>query len=361
VSNKLVQPTILDWDNLAPLATSPEDLKRLDAGEKKTWRIPVARRSSGETLAQQVHVARGVKPGPTLALIGSVHGDAIYGSMIVMEAFKRLNTHELSGTVIAVPVANPIAFESHTRTTGQGWNTDMNNMNRVFPGDAGGWVTQKLAHSLATFVLDQADASIDYHCGSDTSIDYILVNGDETPEKKRIYDYTRLMATDFVFVHEVDPFVGTIDQHMTKRGKLSIVAEQGGNVMQEGYLDLSIQRVRNFLCGLGMVDDVPVFPAKQLQMRERVLVRMDHGGIYIPEVGIEALSTVIPGDTVLGRIVNPHSFEVLQEVRAPYAESAILMMRPSLSHVNPGDYGFIISRADTGEWIDAPSDWRVQV
>ena len=48
--------------------------------------------------------------------------------------------------------------------------------------------------------------------------------------------------------------------------------------------------------------------------------------------------------------------ETLQEVRAPYEKSAILMSRPGLSRVNPGDYGYIISRADTGEWVDVPKD-----
>lgn len=359
MSNDLVQPTFLDWDALAPLALSPADILSIEAGERKTWRVPIARRASGETLAQQVHVARGMKDGPVLALIASVHGDAIYGTLIVMEAFKRLNLSELAGTVIAVPVANPVAFETNTRTTGQGWNTDMNNMNRVFPGNPGGWVTQKLAAGLASYVLDNADAVIDYHCGSDTSIDYTLVNGDETPEKKRVYDFCRLMGTEFLFVHDVDPFVGTIDQHMTSRGKLNIVAEQGGNIMQEGYLELSMQRVRNFLAGLGMVDDVPVLPARQLVMRERVLVRMDHGGLFIAAVGIEGLASIVEGGTLLGTVVNPNSMEVLQEIRAPYAQSAILMSRPSLSLVNPGDYGYIISRADTGEWIDAPSEWKV--
>ncbi len=361
MSNDLVQPTTLDWDGLATLATTPEDLFKLDAGEVKTWRVPVARRSSGETLAQQVHVARGAKPGPTLGLTAAVHGDAIYGTLIVMEAFKRLDPASLSGTVVAVPVANPVAFESNTRTTGQGWNTDMNNMNRVFPGNAGGWVTQKLAASLASYVLDKCDAVIDYHCGSDTSIDYTLVNGDDTPAKKRVYDYTRLMGTDFLFVHDVDPFVGTIDQHLTARGKLCIVAEQGGNIMPDGFLDLSVQRVRNFLAGLGMIEDAPVLPERQLQMRERVLVRMDHGGLFLPALGIESLARTVDGGTLLGTVVNPHSMEVLQEVRAPYEKSAILMGRPGLSLVNPGDYGYIISRADNGEWVEAPTEWRIEL
>lgn len=354
-SNALFPPVVLDWDDAAPFATSPEQILDIAPGTRSAFRIPIARRASGENLAQYVHVARGTKDGPVLGLIAAVHGDAIYGSHIVMEAFQRLNLDELSGTVIAVAVANPIAFESNTRATGQGMNTDMNNMNRVFPGNAGGWMTQKLADGLSRYVLDQVDAVIDYHCGGDTSIDYTLVSGNATPDEKRVYDYTRLMATPYVFVHDKDPFTGTIDEYVRSRGKLSIVAEQGGNIMQEGFLELSMQRVRNFLCGLGMLPGEPELPEKQLLMTERYLVRMDHGGVFVPAVGIEALSTIVDGGTLLGTVYDFNSMEVLQEVRAPYEKSAILMSRPGMSLVNPGDYGYIISRADNGTWIDAPT------
>lgn len=359
--NALFPPTVLDWDAGAPYVTDPGQVLDIPAGTRASFRVPIARRASGENLAITVHVARGRQDGPVLGLIAAVHGDAIYGSHIVREAYRRLDLDELSGTVIAVPVANPVAFESHTRATGQGWNTDMNNMNRVFPGSAGGWVSQKLADGLARFVLDHVDAVLDYHCGGDTSIDYTLVSGDSTEAERRVQDFTRLMATPLVFVHDKDPYSGTVDEYVRGRGKLCIVAEQGGNTMPEGFLDLSMQRVRNFLTGLGMVPGDPILPERQLVMRERFLVRMDHGGLFVPAVGIEALATVVDGGTLLGTVVDPHSMEVLQEVRAPYERSAILMSRPGLSRVNPGDYGYIISRADTGVWVDAPATSRIAV
>ena len=150
--NALFEPTVLDWDRAAPFVSSPAQVLDVAAGTKTSWPVSVTRRASGRGARPARHVAKGKTDGPVLALVAAVHGDAIYGSRIVMEAFKRINTDELAGTVIAVPVANPIAFESHTRATGQGMNTDMNNMNRVFPGNLGGWVTQKMAATLATYV-----------------------------------------------------------------------------------------------------------------------------------------------------------------------------------------------------------------
>lgn len=356
MSNLLTMPNELDWDSEPAYATKPDDIQ-LAPGERGHWRVPIARRSSGENLAMHIHGVRGRNDGPTLALVAAVHGDAISGSRTVLETIGRIDPETLSGTVLAVPVANPVAFESNTRTTGQGMNTDMNNMNRVFPGSRGGWVTQKLAAALVEFVLDRSDAAVDYHCGGDTSINYVLTVGDESSEHADHFNFARLMGTDFVFVHDVEPYAGTMDGFMKAQGKLCAIAEQGGDHMPKGWYDLAARRIDNFFDAMGMIQSQRTLPERQLLMRQRYLVRMDHGGVFIPEVDVDALSTIVEGGTVLGRIIDPHANEVIQEVRAPYEQSAILMMRTTMSRVNPGDYGYIISDAGTGEWIESPKNW----
>lgn len=357
MSNLLFPPTELDWGAEAPIVTNPDDLA-LAPGERGHWRVPIARRSSGENLAMHIHGVRGKKDGPTLALIAAVHGDAIAGTRSVLDAINRIDPEKLSGTVLAVPVANPVAFESATRTTGQGWNTDMNNLNRVFPGDRGGWITQKLAAALTEYVIDRCDAAIDYHCGGGTSINYVLTIGDADGPYADYFNFARLMGTDFVFAHDKEPYAGTLDGYMKTKGKLCAVAEQGGNNLPAGWYDLQQKRLDNFFDAMGMLQAERTMPEKQLLMRQRYLVRIDHGGLFIPEVGVEALSTIVEGGSVLGRVVDPHANEVIQTIRAPYEQSAILMMRTGMTRVNPGDYGYIISDAGTGEWIDSPTDWK---
>lgn len=341
--------------------TNPSDLNKVSRGERGHFVIPVAKRVGGQPIGIHMHVVRGDRPGPTLGLIANIHGDASYGALIVSTYLQRLD-HNFAGTVIGIPVANPIAFESATRTTGQGWNTDMNNMNRVFPGDPNGWITQKLAAAIAENFVTQVDALIDYHCGSHTSIDYTLVNGDKTEDQKRVFAFCRLMGTDFVFVHDVDPFAGTIDQYAKSLGKLSIVAEQGGYQLPQGFLDLSMTRIDNFMKGLGLKEGEPDLPETQLLMRPpRVLPRIAHQGIYTPSQGVDVLSKVVEGGTLLGTVSDPATLEVVQEIRAPYEQSAICMARTTFGRVNPGDYAFIISDAGRGEVIGRSDDWRIEL
>lgn len=341
--------------------TSASGLKDVPAGQRGHFFVPVARRLGGEPIGIHMHVVRGNRPGPTLGLIANIHGDASYGAHIVATYLQRLG-HDFAGTVVGVPVANPIAFESATRTTGQGWNTDMNNMNRVFPGDPNGWITQKLAAAVAESFVSQVDAVIDYHCGSHTSINYTLVNGDKTSEQQRVFDFCRLMGTDFIFVHDTDPFAGTIDQYAKSLGKLCIVAEQGGYQLPEGFLDLSMTRIDNFMKGLGLMEGEPDLPETQLVMRPpRVLPRISDQGVYTPVRGVDVLSKIVEGGTLLGTVTDPATLEVVQEIRAPYEKSAICMTRTTFGRVNPGDYAFIISDAGRGEVIGRPDNWRIDL
>jgi predicted deacylase len=342
--------------------TNPQQLSEVSPGDRGLFRIPVALRSSGEQLSIAVHVLRGRSAGPTLGVIGGVHGDAVFGTHMVRTIVQNVDPDQLHGTIVGVPVANPIAFESGTRTTGQGWNTDMNNMNRVFPGTKDGWVTQQMAYALSSCVFPALDAVIDYHCSNEASINYALVNGDKTEDQVKNYRFARLMGTDFVYIHDADPFSGTIDQELRQRGKLCVIAEQGGAELPDGFSDLALQRVVNYLKALGMMSGEPVLPDRQLVMRGgRSLPRIQSGGVFYPDLGIAALSTLVPGGTQLGHVVDPHTFEVVQRFIAPYEQSAILSCRPAVGRVNPGDYAYIIGDGTTGTYVDRLQDWRIEL
>jgi uncharacterized protein len=336
------------------IAATPADLLDLAPGTRRMFRAPVARRASGENLSIAIHVVQGARPGPRLALVGTVHGDAIFGAQAIKRVLECTPPEQLSGSIVAVPVANPVAFESYTRTTGQGMNTDMNNMNRVFPGDRGGWLTQKLAAVVTEYVATPCDALIDYHCGADTFIDYTLLNGEETDEARRNFDFGRLLGTRFLFVHKQNPFGGTLTDYVKSLGKLAVISETGAAHVPAGYVDLQVTRAHNVMRALGMLEGEPELPKDQWLMRSRVLPRCKDGGLYIPELGNEAVGSITPGGTVFARIVDPHTFEELQVLTAPYERSAFLMMRNVSGRVNPGDYAAIIADYDSGSAMEKP-------
>lgn len=332
---------------------SADELMATPPGEHRIYRIPVTTRSSGEPLNITVHAIRGTHPGPTLAVLGALHGDATFGPTVIRAAASGLDPTIMRGTVLLVSVANPIAFETGTRNTGQGWNTDMTNLNRVFPGTKEGWVTQQLAAALSDCVIAPADAVISYHCGTDTAIDYTLVVGDSTEQERHVFNFARLMCTSFIYVHAGYPYEGTLDGYAKSLGKLCLVAEQGGQTMPPGYSDLARRRLYNVMKGLGILPGEPE-GAEQLVMRgQRTLLRAHSGGMFVPALSVTHLGQVLEGGHHLGDVVDAHTFEVVQELRAPYARTAVLQGRFVEARVNPGDYAFILADAEGAECLKA--------
>ena len=50
---------------------------------------------------------------------------------------------------------------------------------------------------------------------------------------------------------------------------------------------------------------------------------------------------------MLGRIVSPYTFEVLEEVTAPFDPSLLVLVRERVTKVDPGDYGFMVANGAT--------------
>ncbi len=316
--------------------------------------LPVTARSSGETLSIGLHALEGAAAGPTLGLFSTSHGDEAYAVLVIREVLRRLDPAKLKGRVLAIPIGNPVAFESFTRTTGQGMNTDKNNMNRVFPGAAEGWLTEQMAHVVSTRFVSQLDYLLDFHCGgSETAIDYVLTHAGGGDVGERSRELSRAFGTDILFEHAAAVHHDTLTDYAIGRGIPSVIVESGGSPMAKdpSYLEKYVQGVLNVMIEVGMLEGEMVLPEQQYLMRRRVLVRPANGGLFIPEVGFERLGKSVKGGTVLARVISAHSFEEYDVFTAPYEDTIMIMMRGELSRVNPGDYAYILGDLSSSEVI----------
>ncbi len=106
-------------------------------------------------------IIRGRSSGPKLLVTAGVHG-AEYSSI---EAARRLTTlppDSFIGEVTILPVLNLQAFWSHLPYVNP---LDGKNINRVFPGNAGGTASERLAAWLVGTAMAGMDCYIDLHCG----------------------------------------------------------------------------------------------------------------------------------------------------------------------------------------------------
>ena len=115
----------------------------------------------GTDLSIPLLTAKGARPGKTLLVSAGVHGDEYEGTQALFDVWDSLNPAAMSGTLLAVPVANPPAFWSVSRTS----PPDQGNLARAFPGSPDGTQTERIAHYFDTELLPRADFLLDLHSG----------------------------------------------------------------------------------------------------------------------------------------------------------------------------------------------------
>ena len=102
--------------------------------------------------------------GPTALLTGANHGDEYEGPIALWGMTNELRADAVNGRVIMIPAMNYPAFKAGKRTS----PIDGGNMNRVFPGDPNGNITQIIADYFFRTLLPTADYVIDIHSGGKT-------------------------------------------------------------------------------------------------------------------------------------------------------------------------------------------------
>jgi N-alpha-acetyl-L-2,4-diaminobutyrate deacetylase len=123
--------------------------------------IPHSRNESGWGAVHLPVVSIRNGDGPVLVFIGGNHGDEYEGPITLMKLVRALDSAEVNGQVIVIPALNFPAVMTGTRLS----PIDGVNMNRAFPGQRDGSVSQMIAHFVQHKILPRCDALCDIHSG----------------------------------------------------------------------------------------------------------------------------------------------------------------------------------------------------
>ncbi|MBX3142799.1 MAG: succinylglutamate desuccinylase/aspartoacylase family protein [Trueperaceae bacterium] len=315
------------------------------AGSKGYASLQAGRLSSGHDLAIPVHIVHGSRPGATLMVVAAIHGEEIYATRVIRELLDSVDASKLAGTLLLVPVGNPLSLEQETRNT----PFDMLNMNRVFPGKADGWLSERLAAALSTLV-PRCTAVIHIDGGSvERLIHYIFIKEAKDEWGKQVYELSRLFGLKVAYRGPF--FEGSLTAYAASIGVPCIVPEIGGSLLMldNSYMEEVLTGINNIMVHYGMVSGEIKLPESQMLMTRRTLIRIPTGGIFVPSVGLAELNVPLPKDTLLGTIFDPYTMKDTAQILAPWDNAIILQMRALMSAVQPGDYAYIIGDGGSGE------------
>jgi predicted deacylase len=300
--------------------------------------IPVTTLASGHRLALTVHTLTGAQEGPRMVLFGGIHGDEPLGSETVRRVLQTVDPAALKGTIVAVPVANPYAHQALTRNT----PLDGVNINRIFPGNASGSVTEQVAATLCG-ILEGADHFIDFHSGGNfATVEYAYIH-DAGAEMSRAYGCSLL--------YHGTPYGGSATGWALEQGIHCMVSELGGGGQRiDAYLTKGVDGTMNVLRTVGMLPGEPTPPpADQVVVETLSVLAPTAGGVMLSDFGVDRIGERIPKGTVLGRVLSPYTFEELEVISAPYEPSILVLGRESMTNVAPGDYGFMVADGATAK------------
>jgi predicted deacylase len=283
-------------------------------------------------VALPLYILNGKEPGPVICLVSGIHGDEYEGSEAIRKIFRDLEPAQVRGSIVGLPVVNPPAYAGVSRTS----PVDNLNMNRVFPGNPDGSLTERIAHLVTEQILPVANYVIDLHSGGAALDLYPLVFF-------RVNDERSLqLAKSFGFDALVDspPVKGTFADTSCDKGIPTITLEIGGSaVCNKGYVNEYIKRTYNVLQSLNIVKGVPSGLPDEYTIYSGWWMKANTGGFLRPQVALR--DEVFKGD-VLGYIIDVMQENTREEIRAPY-DAKILGVR-TIPITVPGDWTFLCCR-----------------
>jgi uncharacterized protein len=283
-----------------------------------------------------VSVFNGAKPGPLLALIAGTHGSE-YTSIVALQRVRaRLDPARLAGSVILVHMANPTTFYGRRIYFGP----DGKNLNRVYPGQADGTISQRIAYAITTHVITPATHVVDMHCGDGNEslrpYSYWQVTGDPAIDAAG-----KRLALAFGLDHIVIDRERPADPNRTlytsntavRRGKPAITVESGGmGLTDEPSVHAQEAGALSVMADLGMLEAPSVRVEKPLFVDRSQVVTSPATGVWHPVV--EKMQSVATG-TLLGRLTDPFG-NLLHELRAPFAGEVLYVVgTPPVSEGEP--------------------------
>lgn len=273
--------------------------------------------------------------GPTALLTGGNHGDEYEGITALLKLANRLQARDIRGRVIIVPMMNHPAVQNGTRTS----PLDGGNLNRAFPGDPAGTLTEKIADYFTRYLVPLADVVLDMHSGGRT-LDLLPFAAthrlaDEAFGARCLAGAEAFGAPYTLFMAELEE-AALFDSVVEAQGRVFISTElRGGGTTTPDTVALAEQGVDNVLRFAGILpgDPLPV-TSQALEIPSADYYRVsEHRGLL--EFAV-ALGDWVQQGEVLARV---HSLDRTGQppvdYRAPFA--GMLIGRRHPARVDIGD------------------------
>jgi predicted deacylase len=192
--------------------------------------------------------------GPTAILLGGNHGDEYEGPITLGEIIRTLDPGKVNGRIIVLPALNTPAVLAGQRTS----PVDGINLNRSFPGNEHGTISQQISNYVSDVLMPLADAYLDLHSGG-SSLNILpsaIIEPSNDPDlHKRNVAAVRAFGAPLTVIIDNLGEPRTSTATAVRAGLVTVGTEMAGaGTVSLDALDICRKGVRNVLSHLGILE-----------------------------------------------------------------------------------------------------------
>ena len=268
----------------AALAATPADPAPIEIGTTRGvpgqavrgW-LKVAEAADGTPVSLPLVIVTGMRPGPVVWLEAGAHGDEYGGPRAMQELVRSLDPQAMSGTVVAVMIANPFAFRALQRVNPN--LDDLMDFGDAFPGKER-FATERIGAAVTAEVKRVAQYFVDFHTGGDRfrQQPFVFYSVTGTVPADRYDELARGFGVPTLWRDTQKVFSSDATTIFSAAGIPSFLLEVGGGQPLEAK-DVKYQAdaARSFLRAVGVLAGEPARPAA-LHPPDRVPDRDERAG-----------------------------------------------------------------------------------
>ena len=312
------------------------------SGTRGYGHIEVAR-TQGQCITIPLIVLCGVEDGPTLIVMGALHGMEVSGSIAISMLTETLDPKKMKGTFIGIPVVNVPAFEARMR-----WNPwDKTDLVMTLPNPTReGTVSERTGYLIVNEIIPRADYFIDIHTGPYPG--YLL--GNLTPAPGEHIIQLGFDQADFSYQQPgIDPEVISKSKEMLLAWGTTeniwwrmmwgfimphnIAATKGiPAICSECGVEDNIKGLTNMMKYIGMLEGKPEPQVKTAILYEASAIwNWDYTGLWVPKVNYR--DQVVKGD-ILGEVLHPYTGKKIGCITA--STDGVILAELQPASVKPG-------------------------
>ena len=298
-------------------------------GDHAVVRIPIGRIPTGNQVSIRAHVFRSVIPGPTVLVLGGVHGDEVNGVEIVRQAVTSgVFSTVQKGSIIAIPMLNIFGFINFSRDVPDG-----KDVNRSFPGTLKGSLAARVARVLSKKIIPLIDFGVDFHTGGRFIYNYPQI-------RYTLGDAQALsLAHSFGAPLQVGkvPINKSLRKYAKEKGKPILVFEGGENLrLDQLSVAIGLDGIKRLLASQGMLNEVPA-PTPTHHYLKSSWLRASRSGLFCCQ---KSAGQVVEKGETIGFIADPYGED---KFLVTASESGHIIGHSNLAVVNQGDGIFHIA------------------